>query len=272
MNPNSEPPSTPSPITRRRFLTATTASTAAFLVIPGHVLGLRGQTPPSNKLNIAGIGIGGQGGSDLASILKECPGEKIVALADVDWRHAGGTFKRHPDARRYKDYRKMLDEVKEIDAVVVATPDHMHAPASVAALRRGKHVYCEKPLTHSVWEARQVAEAARQAKVATQMGNQGAGSEDTRRLCEIVWSGAIGSVREAHIWTDRPSQGLFNEYWPQGVARPKDTPPIPGNAGLGSVAGRGARAALPSCLPPVSVAGLVGFRHGRAGRHRLSCL
>ena len=227
MNPNSEPPSTPSPITRRRFLTATTASTAAFLVVPGHVLGLRGQTPPSNKLNIAGIGVGGQGGSDLASILKECPGENIVALADVDWRHAGGTFKRHPDARRYKDYRKMFDEVKEIDAVVVATPDHMHAPASVAALRRGKHVYCEKPLTHSVWEARQVAEAARQAKVATQMGNQGAGSEDTRRLCEIVWSGAIGPVREAHIWTDRPSQGLFNEYWPQGVARPKDTPPVP---------------------------------------------
>jgi predicted dehydrogenase len=143
-------------------------------VVPSYVLGLRGQTAPSSKLNIAGIGIGGQGGSDLSSILKENPGENIVALADVDWRHAGGTFKRHPDARQYKDYRKMLDEVKEIDAVVVATPDHMHAPASVAALRRGKHVYCEKPLTHSVWEARKVAEVARQARWPHKWVNQGA--------------------------------------------------------------------------------------------------
>src|SRR5205823_5995919 len=125
------------------------------------------------------------------------------------------------------DFRKMLEEQKDIDAVVVGTPDHLHAFASMAAMKMGKHVYCEKPLTHSVWEARQVAQAAREHKVATQMGNQGQASEETRRLSELVWAGAIGPVREAHIWTDRPSNGLFAEYWPQGVARPKDTPPVP---------------------------------------------
>ncbi len=220
-------PSSSLKFNRRRFLGGSAAAAATFMVVPSYVLGLQGQTSPNNKLNIAGIGIGGQGGSDLASIDKESPGENIVALADVDWSHAAHTFKRYPKAKTFKDYRKMLDEVKEIDAVVIGTPDHIHAFASMAAITRGKHTYCEKPLTHSVWEARQVALAARKAKVATQMGNQGAGSDDTRRLCEIVWSGAIGPVHEAHIWTDRPSQGLFNEYWPQGVGRPKDTPPVP---------------------------------------------
>ncbi|MHB1309601.1 MAG: Gfo/Idh/MocA family protein, partial [Limisphaerales bacterium] len=216
-------PSDSSTLTRRRFLkTSVTATT--LVIVPSHVLGLRGQTTPSNRLNIAGIGIGGQGASDLDSIGKESPGENIVALCDCDWGHAGHTFKRYPKARQFKDYRRMLDEVKDIDAVVVATPDHHHAFASMESLRRGKHTYCEKPLTHSVWEARQVAEAARNAKVATQMGNQGAGSEDTRRLCELVWHGAIGDISEVYIWTDRPSQGLFNEYWPQGVTRPSETP------------------------------------------------
>jgi predicted dehydrogenase len=109
----------------------------------------------------------------------------------------------------------------------VATPDHVHAFATIMALKLGKHVYCEKPLTHSVWEARQVANQTRQSKLATQMGNQGQASEDTRRLCEYVWAGAIGPVRQVHIWTDRPSNGLFKEYWPQGVSRPKETPPVP---------------------------------------------
>ena len=165
----------------------------------------------------------GQGHSDL----RQFKDENIVALCDVDWRHAAGTFREFPQAKPYKDYRKMLDAEKSIDAVLVATPDHVHAFASMAAIRLGKGVYCEKPLTHSVWEARQVAEAARKAGVATQMGNQGAGSEETRRLQELVWSGAIGPVREAHIWTDRPSRGLFEEYWPQGVSRPEETPSVP---------------------------------------------
>jgi predicted dehydrogenase len=187
------------------------------------VLGLNGATSANGKLNIAGIGIGGQGGSDLSNM----ESENIMALCDVDKNHAGHIFKKYAKAQQFTDYRKMLDQVKEIDAIVVGTPDHHHAFASMEGIKRGKHVYCEKPLTHSVWEARRLATAAREAKVVTQMGNQGQASEETRRLCELVWGGAIGKVLEAHIWTDRPSNGLFNEYWPQGVARPKDTPPVP---------------------------------------------
>ena len=209
--------------TRRDFLRRTLVATAAVQIVPGHVLGLNGATSPNEKLNIAGIGIGGQGGSDLANM----ESENIIALCDVDAAHAAHIFKKYPKARVWQDFHKMLDEQKEIDAVVVATPDHLHAFASVAALQLGKHVYCEKPLTHSVWEARRVAEVARSKKVATQMGNQGQGSEETRRLCETVWHGAIGAVHEVHVWTDRPSQGLFKEYWPQGVGRPKETPAVP---------------------------------------------
>ncbi len=210
-------------LTRRQFLRGTALSTTAFMIVPGAVLGLNGATSPNEKLNLAGIGIGGQGGHDLSQM----ESENIVALCDVDKNHAAHIFKKYPKAAPFTDYRQMLDQVKEIDAVVIGTPDHHHAFASMEAIKRGKHVYCEKPLTHSPWEARQVAQAAREAKVATQMGNQGQASDQTRRLCELVWSGAIGKVHEAHIWTDRPSNGLFNEYWPQGVARPKDTPPVP---------------------------------------------
>ena len=210
-------------MTRRQFVGGAALSTAAFMVAPSSALGLRAGTSPNEKLNLAGIGIGGQGHSDLRSM----ESENIVALCDVDWAYADGVFKHYPNAKKFKDYRQMLDEVKEIDAVVVATPDHLHAFASIAAMKLGKHVYCEKPLTHSVWEARQVAQKARDSKLATQMGNQGQASEETRRLCELVWAQAIGPVREAHIWTDRPANGLFNEYWPQGVPRPKDTPPVP---------------------------------------------
>ena len=209
-------------ISRRQFLRHTTVAAAGFQIVRSHVLGI-GSRSPSERLNIAGIGVSGQGASDLNHFTDH----NIVALCDVDWAHAAGTFKKFPDAKRFKDFRKMLDEIKEIDAVVVATPDHTHAVASMAALQLGKHVYCEKPLTHSVWEARRVTEAAREAKVATQMGNQGQGSEDTRRLCELVWGGAIGAVREVHVWTDRPSQGLFKEYWPQGVERPTETQEVP---------------------------------------------
>jgi len=210
-------------VSRRQFLRGTALSTAAFLIVPGRVLGRGGAAAANSRLNLAGIGVGGQGASDL----RQLESENIVALCDVDWRHAGGTFKKHPQAKKFKDYRKMLDEVKEIDAVVVATPDHQHAFAAMEAIKRGKHVYCEKPLTHSVWEARQIANAARGARVATQMGNQGQASEETRSFCELVWAGAIGNVVEAHIWTDRPSRGLFEEYWPQGVGRPSDTPAVP---------------------------------------------
>jgi len=193
------------------------------MIVPSHVLGLNGKTPPSEKLSIAGIGIGGQGAVDL----EQLSSENIVALCDVDANHAGRIFKKYPKAKIFTDFRKMFDEQKDIDAVMVATPDHLHAFVSMAAIKRGKHVYCEKPLTHSVWEARQIAKAAREHKVATQMGNQGQASEDTRRLCEFIMDNAVGPVREVHIWTDRPSNGLFNEYWPQGIDRPKDCPAVP---------------------------------------------
>ncbi len=210
-------------ISRRQFMGGAALATAAFQIVPGAVLGLNGATPPSGKLNLAAIGVSGQGGQDISQMTSE----NFVALCDVDWAHAAGTFKKFPQAKRFKDFRKMLDEQKDIDAVIVATPDHVHAFASMHAIKLGKHVYCEKPLTHSVWEARQVAQAARARKVATQMGNQGQASEATRLLCEMVWDNAIGPVREAHIWTDRPSNGLFNEYWPQGIARPPEKPAVP---------------------------------------------
>ncbi len=210
-------------MSRRDFVGAAAAA-AAFTVVPRHVLGGAGHTAPSEKLNIAGIGAGGQAAHDL----RQMESENIVALCDVDWRRARGMFQRHKDAKRYRDYREMLDkEGDKIDAVVVATPDHMHAVASMAAIKRGKHVYCEKPLTHDVYEARVLAEAARKAGVATQMGNQGQASEGTRLMCETIWDGAIGEVREVHVWTDRPMRGINGLYWPQGVGRPTDKPSIP---------------------------------------------
>ncbi len=210
-------------LSRRDFIGGA-AATAAFTIVPRFVLGGSGNIPPSEKLNIASIGVGGRG----ASVLEGVESQNIVALCDVDWRQADRTFKRYPKARKYRDFRKMLDkEENNIDAVTVATPDHVHATASMAAIKRGKHVYCEKPLTHSVYEARMMAQAAREHKVATQMGNQGQASEETRLMCEYIWDGAIGPVREVHVWTDRPLRGLNAVYWPQGVERPKDTPPVP---------------------------------------------
>jgi len=210
-------------ISRRGFMGAA-ATAAAFTVVPRHVLGGSGHTAPSEKLNIAGIGVGGRGSGDLSAL----ESENLVALCDVDWRNAAGTFRRYPNAKKYRDFREMLDkENKNIDAVMVATPDHMHFMASMWAIKQGKHVYCEKPLTHSVYEARTLAEAARKAGVATQMGNQGQAGEGPRLLRETIWDGAIGQVREVHVWTDRPLNGINRWYWPQGVDRPTDTPEVP---------------------------------------------
>jgi len=201
---------------RREFLGGA-AGVAAFTVVPRHVLGGAGQVAPSEKLNIAGIGVGGQGAGDIANVASE----NIVALCDVDHRQAAETFKRHPNARQYADFRVMLQkEAKNIDAVVVATPDHTHAVASMMAIKMGKHVYCEKPLTHSMQEVRELTKAAREAKVATQMGNQGHSGEGIRLICEWIWDGAIGTVREVHAWTT-------HAVWPQGMQRPKETPAVP---------------------------------------------
>jgi predicted dehydrogenase len=212
------------PLSRRGFLATTAAVGASFMVLPRHVLGGAGQPSPNNKLNIAGVGIGGQGAWDL----EEVKSENIVALCDVDWDYAAKTFEKYPNAKRYKDFREMLDREKSIDAVVVATPDHTHAIVSITAMKMGKHVYCEKPLTRTVFEARAVAKAAREAGVATQMGNQGMAFEGNRLINEWLADGAIGPVREAHVWSDRPThRGKMPLWWAQGIERPKETPPVP---------------------------------------------
>ena len=205
-------------VPRRTFLASAAAATAGFTIVPRHVLGRQGTPAPSDKLNIAGVGVGGMGKNNL----KRCESENIVALCDVDFGMADEVFKKYPDAKQYKDYRVMLDEQKDIDAVIVATPDHSHAVIAMAAMERKKHVYVQKPLTHSVFEARLLTETARKHKVVTQMGNQGRSGEGVRLLCEWVWDGAIGRIREAHAWTNRP-------VWPQGVEveRPTDTPEVP---------------------------------------------
>jgi len=206
-------------ITRRDFMGSAAAAAMAFTIVPRHVLGGPGHTPPSEKLNIAGVGVGGQGNHDLSQVDSE---NNIVALCDVDEVRGAEMFNHHPKARKYHDFRKMLEKEKNIEAVVIATPDHTHAVATIMALKMGKHVYCEKPLTHTIHEVRTVTKAAREAKVATQMGNHGQAFEGPRLLCEWIWDGAIGPVREVHVWTYRPA-GM----WPQGVNRPKDTPPVP---------------------------------------------
>jgi len=203
-------------LSRRRFMSTAAAATAAFTMVPRHVLGGPNNTPPSEKLNIAGVGIGGMGQNNV----RACETENIVALCDVDWRYSAPVFKKYPNARQWKDFRKMLDEQKDIDAVIVATPDHAHAVVAMAAMKRGKHVYVQKPLTRTVYEARMLTEAARKYKVATQMGNQGHSCDEVRMMCEWIQDGAIGDVTEVHCWTNRP-------VWPQGIGRPTGTPPVP---------------------------------------------
>jgi hypothetical protein len=243
-------------ISRRGFLTSAVAG-AAITIVPRHVLG-RGFTPPSDTLNIAGVGVGGMGRANLIALASQ----NIVAMCDVDWGYAGKSLDRLdtditnlkarlsqadppppagqlavefdrvkaqarldgmsklqaqvPKAKRYQDFRDMLEHQKDIDAVLVATADHMHATIASAAMDLGKHVYVQKPLTWSVEEARRLARRAKETKVTTQMGNQGHSTDDARLTVEYVQAGAIGEVREVHIWTNRPLG-----YWPQGVPRPE---------------------------------------------------
>jgi predicted dehydrogenase len=205
-------------ISRRRFLATAAATPIAFEVVPRHVLGGAGQKPPSEKLNIAGVGMGGMGAGDIRAVQSE----NIVALCDADQRALERNAKDFPKARLHSDFRKMLDVQKDIDAVMVATPDHLHAVVSIAAMKLGKHVHCQKPLTHSVHEARLMAKVAKETKVATQMGNQGQAGEAPRLICETIWSGAIGTVREVHAGSNR-----FPPISPRGITRPADRPPVP---------------------------------------------
>jgi predicted dehydrogenase len=202
-------------INRREFLKSTTLAGAGFWL--GSRTVWTEMKSPNEKLNIAAIGAGGRGAGDIDGVKSE----NIYALCDVDEREAGRTFKNFPKAQVYQDFRVMLEkEAKNIDAVVVATPDHTHAPAAAMAIKLGKHVYCEKPLTHSVYEARVLRQLAAKHKVATQMGNQGTASGGLRRGVEVLQSGALGPVRELHVWTNRP-------IWPQGLDRPTETVPVP---------------------------------------------
>jgi len=186
-------------LTRRNFVRNLGAGAAIFSVVPRHVLGGQGQPSANERINIAGIGVGGQGWSDIRAVGKE----NIVALCDVDTRQAAKAFEKFPRAKRYRDFRKMLDEMdNQIDAVVVATPDHTHAVAVSNALNRGKHVYCEKPLAHSIFEVRQLMKAAHDHNVITQLGNQGHSSDSIRTFCEWIWDGAIGKVKEVHASCD----------------------------------------------------------------------
>ena len=173
---------------------------------------------PNDRLNIAAIGVGGKGFSDVMT----CDTENITALCDVDWNSAADAFNRFPHAKRYKDFRKMLEECKEIEAVTISTPDHFHAIAAIRCMEMGKHVYVQKPLSHTVHEARMLRETAHRYGVATQMGNQGAATVQHRELCEMIWASLIGQVREVHSWTDRP-QG----WWPQGIPSPLPEQPVP---------------------------------------------
>lgn len=204
-------------LTRRTFLAGTATLATGCAVTSKSAKGYRKRpVSPNEKLNIAAIGIGGKGDSNISG----CRNENIVALCDVDGRQGTGNYEKYPNAKRYKDFRVMLEKQKDIDAVLVSTPDHVHAIASLMAMELGKHVYCEKPLTHNIFEARKMAQYAKRYKVATQMGNQGHSGGGVRNLCEMVWSGAIGPVREAHAWTNRP-------VWPQGILRPRNEMAVP---------------------------------------------
>ena len=205
------------PITRRRFIYSS-ALAAGALVLPGLSTGRAANyKSPNEKLNIAVIGAGGKGASDT----DHCSTENIVALCDVDENTLRSRGQKYPGAKLFRDYREMLEEIgNEIDAVTVSTPDNHHFNAAMRAMRMGKHVYCQKPLTHDVWEARMLREGAARYKVATQMGNQGSSANGLRQGVEVVQSGALGNVSQVHVWSNRP-------IWGQGVARPNRVDPVP---------------------------------------------
>ncbi|OVE79992.1 hypothetical protein BVY01_01075 [bacterium I07] len=204
---------------RRRFLKAS-ASLGLFSIIPGHVRGVAS----SDKLNIAGIGIGGRGFSNL----KAMASENIVALCDVDPGYASRCFNHFPKAKRWTDFRKMLEKQKDIDAVMIGTPDHTHAVISITAMQADKHVYCEKPLTHDIYEARQVAKVASEMKVCTQTGIQRHSDDGPRMICEWIWAGIIGDVHEVDAWCSLSYYPAGHASWsPKWLTRPAETPTLP---------------------------------------------
>jgi len=207
----------PSNLSRRHFLSTTAIAATAVTLLPSNVIAGLGYKAPSDKLNIAGIGVGGMGFNNLSNM----DTENIVALCDVDSKYAGrNAFRKWPLAHKYEDYRQMFDKQKDIDAVMIATPDHSHALPALMAMKAGYHVYLQKPLTHSVYESRIMTETALRYGVATQMGNQGNASEGIRRICEWIWAGTIGEITSVDAWTNRP-------IWPQGLERPTGKMHVP---------------------------------------------
>jgi predicted dehydrogenase len=213
-------------ISRREFMGRSAAAAAGLMIVPRHVLGGDGYAAPSDTINIGCIGVGGKGSSDIRS----CSGENIVALCDVDDTQMARFLKSdhntpeqkamYDKAGKFRDFRVMLEEEKNIDAVTVSIPDHSHAVAAMTAMKMGKHAFVQKPLTHTIKEARILAETAKEMNVVTQMGNQGHAGEGGRLINEWIWDGAIGDVHEVHCFTNRP-------IWPQGIEAPKEIPSVP---------------------------------------------
>jgi len=213
-------------ISRREFMGRSAVAAAGLMIVPRRVLGGRGFQAPSDTLNIGCVGAWGRGAGDIEGVSTE----NIVAICDIDDEMIVRLLKneqntpehqaKYEKANKYRDFRVMLDKEKNLDAVVVATPDHTHAVIAMAAIKRDKHVYVEKPLTHTVKEARLLALAAKKANIVSQMGNQGHAKEGARLLNEWIWAGAIGPVSEVHIWTNRP-------IWPQGIDAPQEIPSCP---------------------------------------------
>ncbi len=229
------------------------AALAGLAIVPRHVLGGAGHLPPSEKVNLACIGVGNRGWT----VIRQMEAHNIVAICDVDQRFLGKASERYPNARKYTDFRKLIDwEDRNIDAVVVCSTDHTHALASMAALRAGKHVYCEKPLTHSVYEARSLAEKARDSGLATQMGNEAHSGFNYRRVVECVRAGVIGQVREVHCWCD--------QAW-GNMDRPKERPPVPPTLDWNLWLGPAPQRPYHPCYHPVAWRNWWDFGNGRLG-------
>jgi hypothetical protein len=204
-------------VSRRAFLGTTAAAAAGISIIPSHAVAGLGHKAPSDKMNIAGIGVGGMGFGNLKNMSKE----NIVGLCDVDWKYANRTFEAYPNAKKFKDWRTMYDQIgKEIDGVLIATADHTHAITAAHAMEMGKHVYVQKPLTHTVYESRLLTKLAAKNKLATQMGNQGSSGEGVNLICEWITNGEIGEITKVEAFTDRP-------IWPQGLNTPENGDWVP---------------------------------------------
>jgi predicted dehydrogenase len=202
---------------RRKFVKQAATAAAGFTIVPSFTISGLGHKAPSDKMNIVGVGIGGKGHPNLVAMNTE----NIIGLCDVDWKYAQKCFDEFPDAKKYYDWRKMFDELGDsIDGVMVATADHTHATVASHAMAMGKHVYGQKPLTHSIYESRLLSKLAAKYKVATQMGNQGNSGDGVNQVCEWIWNGEIGEIREVHSWTNRP-------IWPQGLQRPAGQMNVP---------------------------------------------